>query len=76
MMKACVFTLTPTALCPPLAPIANGMITYGPDTVPDYSVGTIATYMCDDGFNLGENMVRVCQSDGTFSGTDPVCTDG
>ena len=49
------------------------MITYGPDTFPDYSVGTMATYMCEDGYNLVGNMVRVCQSDGTFSGTDPVC---
>ena len=49
------------------------MITYGPDTVPDYSVGTRATYVCDEGFNFVGNMVRECLSDGTFSGTDPVC---
>ena len=54
--------------------INNGMITYGPDTVPDYSVGTRATYVCDEGFNLVGNMVRDCQSDGTFSGTDPICS--
>ena len=51
------------------------MITYAPDTTPDYSVGTIATYVCDDGFNLVGDMTRVCQSDSTFSGTDPVCSE-
>ena len=50
------------------------MITYAPDTTPDYSVGTIATYVCDEGFSLVGAMTRVCQSDGTFSGTDPVCS--
>ena len=71
-----ITTLSPTALdlCPPLTLIPNGMITYAPDTVPDYSVGTMATYVCDEGFNLVGNMVRECLSDGTFSGIDPVCS--
>ena len=62
------------AQCPPLPVIANGMIAYGPDTTPDYDVGTVATYVCDKGFNLFGAMTRVCQSDRTFSDSPPVCT--
>ena len=60
--------------CPALSPIANGTITYAPDTTADYDQGTVAIYICDDGFNLVGDMQRTCQIDGTFSGTDPTCS--
>ena len=32
-----------------------------------------ATYACETGFNLVGMSVRVCQSNGTWSGSDPTC---
>ena len=32
-----------------------------------------ATYACETGFNLVGMSERVCQSDGTWSGSDPTC---
>ncbi|CAI7994708.1 P-selectin [Geodia barretti] len=32
-----------------------------------------ATYACETGFNLVGMSMRVCQSDGTWSGSDPTC---
>ncbi|XP_064387502.1 uncharacterized protein LOC135335845 isoform X3 [Halichondria panicea] len=60
--------------CPPLPEIANGMISYLPDNTSDYDVGTMAIYVCEDGFTLSRDETRDCQSDGTFSGMEPVCS--
>ncbi|XP_064385904.1 uncharacterized protein LOC135334578 isoform X3 [Halichondria panicea] len=35
--------------------------------------GTVATYICDDGFNLNGDATRIC-FDGYWTGTEPVCT--
>ncbi len=66
--------ILPTAQCPPLPEIANGVISYFPDNIPDYDVGTTATYMCEDGFSLSGDVTRDCQSDRTFSGMEPICS--
>ncbi|XP_064387615.1 uncharacterized protein LOC135335886 isoform X2 [Halichondria panicea] len=60
--------------CPPLPEIANGVISYSPDITPDYDVGTMAIYLCENGFVLSGDDTRDCQSDGTFSGMEPVCS--
>ena len=70
---SCSFIL-PAAQCPPLPEIANGMISYLPDNTSDYDVGTMAIYVCEDGFTLSRDETRDCQSDGTFSGMEPVCS--
>ncbi|XP_064387511.1 uncharacterized protein LOC135335851 isoform X2 [Halichondria panicea] len=62
------------AQCLPLPEIANGMISYLPDNTSDYDVGTTAIYLCDDGFFLSGDITRDCQSDGIFSGMEPVCS--
>ena len=68
---------TPTARCPELLPIVNGFITYGPDDVADFDIGTVATYECNPGFFLIGVMTRDCveAADGTgvFNGVAPVC---
>ena len=65
----------PAILCPILPDIENGFITYSPDTEADFDQGTVATYTCNEGFNLqGGDRERTCQIDGTFSGTAPICT--
>ena len=35
--------------------------------------GSIATYLCDEGFNLIGDMQRMCQSNGEWSGNEPIC---
>ena len=35
--------------------------------------GSIATYVCDSGFNLIGNMQRTCQENEDWSGSEPTC---
>ena len=49
-----------TIECPELPPIANGTITYAPDNMSDFDVGTIATYQCNNGFILIGVTTRNC----------------
>lgn len=37
------------------------------------TVGSQATYDCNEGFNLEGNETRTCQSDGMWSGNEPTC---
>ena len=61
-------------LCPALAPIPNGAITYGPDTFADFDVDTVATHTCNDGFILVVGSeTRTCLVGGRWSGLIPVC---
>ena len=49
---------------------------YGNVTVTGQSIGDIATYTCDSGFELdltNGSEVRICQADGTWSGYPPAC---
>ncbi len=39
------------------------------------AVGSIATYMCSEGYNLTEGSeTRLCQSNGSWSGTAAICS--
>ncbi len=65
-------------MCNELEAIANGIISYAPDNQgPEYDLGTVATYSCDDGFILIGSSNRVCEDDGdilgTFAGIAPSC---
>ena len=65
--------------CPSLPSIVGGTITYSPDTIADFDLGTSATHECNDGFILRGNVIRVCEEGapgstvGIWSGTPPVC---
>ena len=60
--------------CSALAPIPNGVITYGPDMIADYDVGTVATHTCNEGFILSVGSpARVCLVSRRWSGFTPVC---
>ena len=68
--------------CEPLPVIANGVITYTPDRVPNYNLGTTATYSCNTGFSLdlsAGSETRTCVDDGdndaegVFTGQAPTC---
>ena len=66
-------------MCRSLPAISNGMISYSPDVIPDYDLGTEATYTCEAGFYLEGNEVRVCMDDdgmdaiGVWSGREESC---
>jgi CUB/sushi domain-containing protein len=52
----------------PKAPV-NGTV-----QAPSLAVGGLAKYSCDTGYGTPTVASRTCQSDGTWSGTDPLCT--
>ena len=51
----------------------NGDITYSSVDANARAVDSTATYSCMTGFTLTGNMIRTCQSDGKWNGTDPTC---
>ena len=55
------------ASCPALS-ITNGVVTH-----PTTTLGAVATYSCDTGFQLTGNSNRTCQADSTWTATDPTC---
>ena len=62
---------TAVRVCPNDLSVDNGRVSYS--TPGDAVVGTMATYTCDDGFNLEGKMDRVCQSNGAWSDSPPTC---
>ena len=60
-------------LCPSLNHPDNGMIecSLGPDGVP--TEGDTCVYICDEGFIVSGSSSRECQSDGTWTGSEPTC---
>ncbi len=69
-----MYTTFTAVECPALPFIPNGAITYGPDTIAPFDVGTVATHSCNDGFILGAGSeIRTCLNSGIWSGLIPVC---
>ena len=60
-----------TTQCPELPPLVNGQI-----IIPGLDVGSVVTYTCFPGYTTQGNSQRTCQSDGTWSGTPPICILG
>ncbi len=55
--------------CPALTNPDNGTV-----SVPSNNFGSIATYTCNQGYNLtGGGMTRTCGANGMWSGGDPTC---
>ncbi len=82
MCVNCAFSdsLSTAIVCNELSAIENGMISYSPDSEgPEYDLGTMATYSCNDGFVLvGPIEVRICEDVGTgalgeFNDEAPTC---
>ena len=69
----------PTAQCDKPPAIVNGFITYAPDDVARYDIGTVATYECNPGFILVGVVTRDCIGPGVdvntaeFNSEAPVC---
>ncbi len=64
---------TPTAICPELPTLTNGMISYSPNNVMIRRDGAIATHSCDTGYTLSGGQTRTCQENGDWSGSEPAC---
>ena len=54
--------------CGDLPDPANGQVSH-----PQTNFSSNATYSCNLGYILIGNSVRTCQSNGTWSGNEPVC---
>ena len=54
--------------CGPLNDPENGNITFT-----STGFNATATYMCNEGFVLEGNAMRICQFDDVWSGSDPTC---
>ncbi|XP_064386228.1 complement receptor type 1-like isoform X2 [Halichondria panicea] len=59
--------------CSDLPPIFNGGITYTDGPAGSRPVDSVSTYTCDNGYTVTGGSFRVCQNDGTWSGTAPIC---
>ena len=68
-----VYLFTISGTCSDLPPLMNGGITYEAGLVDSRPVDTFATYTCDNGYTLTGGNFRVCQNDGTWSGSTPTC---
>jgi hypothetical protein len=70
-----VIVLIPTSelvmhcICPALDDIAHRSI----QLTKNYEIGSSAIHTCDDMYELDGPLIRVCQSDGTWSKTEPKC---
>ncbi len=67
LFTLCLFTLA--ASCPRLSIPRYGWIKF----TNGVNIGSTATYSCLNGFLLNGDKTRVCQSNGVWTGEDPVC---
>ncbi len=66
------------AVCMELEMIANGMIVYNADMTSPHEVGNVATYSCNQGYELAGSEMRICEDAGDgsgarYSGQAPTC---
>ena len=73
--------ITSTAIeCSALTAPTNGRVTYSTDMTEPFSIGTVATFTCDDDYTLnGATATLTCADDnqadtlGTWGGSEPTC---
>ena len=63
--------LLPTYIGIPCPTLYNPMD--GAVSMTECLFGDIVTYTCDYGFELSGDVMRICQSDGTWTGSAPIC---
>ena len=64
-----VFLFLAVVDCGTLNATANGQVSHPNGT----TFGQTATYSCDTGYNLLEDITRTCQANGVWSGNEPTC---
>ena len=66
-------------MCSSLDDLTDGAIAYADDSEPPFTVGTIATHSCGEGFVLSGNLERTCAQEnpgdlnGIWTGLVPTC---
>ena len=71
LLTNCTWLFNTAAQCPTLTSPMNGSLLISGTGAGIYQ--ETATYSCETGFNLVGMSERVCQSDGTWSRSDPTC---
>ena len=66
--------------CPALSTPTNGQVSFIPDILTPFDIGTVATFSCNAGFSLnGSTAILNCTDDdqadtiGTWNGMEPSC---
>ena len=65
--------LISTVTCQPISSPGNGVSTCSTGAS---SIGDNCVVTCNDGYGVQGDGVRTCQNNGTWSGTEAVCTQG
>lgn len=65
------FVVHPVITCGALSAPTNGQISLTQDTV-----GSIAEYSCDEGFQLKGHTIQLCNMDGLWVSEAPLCVRG
>ena len=65
-----------TVQCPRLMDLMNGMVSCSLTNDPLFSYEDTCSFTCNTGYELTGSNTRTCQSDGSWSGTDVMCTRG
>ena len=63
------FFLLPAVDCGPLTSPLAGLVSHTNGT----TFGSMATYSCNNGYNLIGNVSRTCGAEGEWTGSEPMC---
>ena len=63
-------------ICPSLTDLSDGTVTcsLGNDGVPSYE--DTCSFTCNTGYELTGSNIKTCQSDGSWSGIQTICSRG
>ena len=67
-MCVCVYVTSAAIPCGNLSSPVNGQV-----SVEGNTFGSQANYSCSEGYVLNGNSIRICQTDGQWTGSEPTC---